>query len=163
MPATTTKKNGHSLNCENYFLNEMRILEVGIHTNSIPSPAVTASFLTQTQGNKQNVRRHTASGESKRCAYCKGPIPHTTVQSVVTLRKTMVPFEDRGLCFNCLGRHKSSACQSKYRVLEISLSEMQRETSHEPLHKKPWEIAKFSQGSTIRNLASSYKTSIPAP
>lgn len=40
---------------------------------------------------------------------------------------------------------------------------MQRETSHEPLHKKPWEIAKFSQGTTIRNLASSYKTNIPAP
>lgn len=34
-------------------LNEMHILVVGIDTNSLPSPAVEASFLTQTQGNKE--------------------------------------------------------------------------------------------------------------
>ncbi|KAK2552173.1 hypothetical protein P5673_026684 [Acropora cervicornis] len=83
MPATTREDWSFSQLRES-ILNEMRIKEVGIHTNSLPSPAVKASFLTQTQGNKQNVGRHTASSESKRCAYCKGPIPHTTVQAVVT-------------------------------------------------------------------------------
>lgn len=64
MPATTANKNGHSLDqLRESILNEMRIKEVGIHTNSLPSPAVKTSFLTQTQVNKQNVGRHTASSE----------------------------------------------------------------------------------------------------
>ena len=54
MPATTANKNGHSLDqLRESILNEMRIKEVGIHTNSLPSPAVKTSFLTQTQVNKQ--------------------------------------------------------------------------------------------------------------
>lgn len=134
------KLNAHSRSWDSY-----EFLTISYCYGFIPYP--------NPREHKQNVARHClkrfkkvrilqGTHASHHCTFCGN-----------RMRKTMVPF-DRGLCFNCLGGHKSSACQSKYRVLEISLSEMQRETSHEPLHRKPREIAKFSQGST--NLASSY-------
>ena len=62
-------------------LKEIRILEIGVHTNpsshthSGASAAVTNSFLTQTQGRSPVTPPFTSPGTKGKCAYCKGPHP----------------------------------------------------------------------------------------
>lgn len=98
-------------------VKEIRILEAGTQLNDTPygvTPTITGSFLTQAQ------EKHLHSGksskpESKKCLYCKGPHPSYSCQVVTDARERWARVKTLGHCFNCLGKHKSSVCQSKFR------------------------------------------------
>ena len=99
---------------------EIRILEAGINVNSpnIPQPGssstVTSQFLTQTQGKQPNLTKSKTPAQRK-CTYCKGPHPSYHCNVVTDCQQRWSIVKREGLCFNCLGNHKSTACQSKYR------------------------------------------------
>ena len=98
-------------------VKEIRILEAGAQLNDTPygvTPTVTGSFLTQTQ-EKQPHSGKSSKPESKKCLYCKGPHPSYSCQVVTDARERWAKVKTLGHCFNCLGKHKSSACQSKFR------------------------------------------------
>ena len=98
-------------------VKEIRILEAGAQLNDTPygvTPTVTSSFLTQTQ-EKQPHSGKSSKPESKKCLYCKGPHPSYSCQVVTDARERWAKVKTLGHCFNCLGKHKSSVCQSKFR------------------------------------------------
>ena len=102
-------------------LKEIRILEIGVHMN--PSShthtgalaAVTNSFLTQTQGRSPVTPPFTSPGTRGKCTYCKGPHPAYKCSVITDCQERWAIVKRDKLCFNCLGNHKSTACQSRYR------------------------------------------------
>ena len=97
-------------------LNEMRILEVGIDTNSFPPLLLRLHSLPKPKGTKkQKVASYTSSSDSKRWAYCKGTHSSRDCTVVTDCEKRWSLVKPEGLSFNCLGGHKSSACQSRNR------------------------------------------------
>ena len=98
-------------------VKEIRILEAGAQLNDTPygvTPTITGSFLTQTQ-EKQPHYGKSSKPESKKCLYCKGPQPSYSCQVVTDARERWTKVKTLGHCFNCLGKHKSSVCQTKFR------------------------------------------------
>ena len=98
-------------------VKEIRTLEAGAQLNDTTygiTPTVTSSFLTQTQ-EKQPHSGKSSKSESKKCLYCKGPHPSYSCQVVTDARERWAKVKTLGHCFNCLGKHKSSVCQSKFR------------------------------------------------
>ena len=101
-------------------LKEIRILEAGINVNSPnisqhgTSSTVTSQFLTQTQGKQPNLAKSKTPAKRK-CTYCKGPHPSYHCNVVTDCQQRWSIIKKERLCFNCLGNHKSSTCQSKYR------------------------------------------------
>ena len=104
-------------------LKEIRILEAGVQSNlmqaTLPSPKHTTagSFFTQTQGHQHQSTRYKPGHTTKRCVYCKGPHPTHNCNVVKDCQERWTIAKREKLCFNCLGNHKSSNCQSKFRFL----------------------------------------------
>ncbi len=109
-------------------LKEVTILEAAIPIDNPlkaygqhTTPSVTASFHTNVSGNTQGPPLNEPPPPTTRprgpptCLYCKGKHHPTTCKSVLdpNERYQMVKKENR--CFNCLGRHKVSACKSQNR------------------------------------------------
>ncbi len=109
-------------------LKEVTILEAAIPIDNPlkaygqhTTPSFTASFHTNVSGNTQDPPLNepppptTRPRGSPTCLYCKGKHHPTTCKSVLdpNERYQMVKKENR--CFNCLGRHKVSACKSQNR------------------------------------------------
>ena len=98
-------------------VREIRILEAGTQLNDTPcglTPTITGSFLAQIQGKQPHLGK-SSKPESKKCLYCKGPHPSYNCQVVTDVRERWTKVKTLGHCFNCLGKHKSSVCQSKFR------------------------------------------------
>ena len=98
-------------------VKEIRILEAGAQLNDTPygvTPTITGSFLTQTQETQSHYGK-SSKPESKKCLYCKGPHPSYSCQVVIDARERWTKVKTLGHCFNCLGKQKSSVCQSKFR------------------------------------------------
>ena len=101
-----------------FITKEIRIMEAGIHHSSgkvpstQPSSSVTASFHMQTRGVPQHTKRPHVSDTRRKCAYCKGPHPSNDCHVTTDYQQRWIIVKG-GLCFNCLGHHKASACQSK--------------------------------------------------
>ena len=74
----------------------------------------TASFHTYTN-KRTNPPPRTSSADQRTCAFCKGS--HTPLAcEVLTTSQARKDFViEKNLCFNCLGRHKVSACSSRHR------------------------------------------------
>ena len=74
----------------------------------------TASFHTYTN-KRTNPPPRTSSTDQRTCAFCKGS--HTPLAcEVLTTSQARKDFViEKNLCFNCLGRHKVSACSSRHR------------------------------------------------
>jgi len=101
-------------------LKETQIVEAGGHVNStrrthqVTSPIAASSFLTQTEG------RHPHTATLKRpevhmgCTYCKGPHTAYKFQAAPDIQERE-RIKQVTLYSNCLGNHKSSACQSRHR------------------------------------------------
>ena len=96
----------------------LRILEMGSNhllKGQPTSPQLTAAFLT----NSTNKSRQIASGpqtpKKPTCVYCKGPHSSGTCEVVKDHQKRLDIIKQGKLCFNCLGHHKVSNCNSKYR------------------------------------------------
>ena len=89
-------------------LNEIYILEVGSQTDS-PLPP-TASFHTGT------ANRPIAGTRSKpQCPFCKGPHFPSVCDVIKDPKQRTDIVRQEKLCFNCLGHHKVSICNSKHR------------------------------------------------
>ena len=90
-------------------VTEIKVLEAGAFAPSSTlesqhSPSATASFLTSSTSRPD---------KKPKCPFCKGP--HTAIQCDVVpdqAKRMEIVKQDR-LCFNCLGHHKASQCQSK--------------------------------------------------
>ena len=99
-------------------LKEIRILEIGVHTNPsshTASAAVTNSFLTKTQGRSLVTSPFTSPGTRGKCTYCKGPHPAYKCSVITDYQERWTIVKRDKLCFNCLGNHRFAACQSQYR------------------------------------------------
>lgn len=94
----------------------VRILEMGIE-NPISSqgtlPIPTASFHTNTD--KKPPRNPTESQKKSTCVYCKRPHTPISCDAIREHQKQLDIIKCDKLCFNCLGHHKVTQCNSKYR------------------------------------------------
>lgn len=100
-------------------LKEIRVLETGFYTSdqlsSTPSGShSTASFLTGIRGARTNPPPY--SGKKKQsCVYCKGDHFPSACDVVTDVQKRLEIVKRGNLCYNCLGNHKVSLCNSKFR------------------------------------------------
>ena len=97
-------------------LQELRILEMGADyssTNTLHTP--TGAFLTNVD-RRQSHEQHSSLLSKKFYTFCKSP-NHLTSRCdvVIDTQKRIEVVRKENLCFNCLGHHKVSQCQSKYR------------------------------------------------
>ena len=90
---------------------EIRVLEAGSCIPPSPvedcqrSPLVTASFHTGA----------TSQLKKPKCVFCKGAHSATKCDVILEQSKRMELVKQEKLCYNCLGHHKVSQCQSKGR------------------------------------------------
>ena len=90
---------------------EIRVLEAGAF---LPPPqseghhCSTASFLTGATS-RPDTRK------PLKCIFCKGPHPASQCDAIPDPSKRMDIVKREKLCFNCLGHHRVSQCQSKGR------------------------------------------------
>ena len=91
-------------------LNELYILEMGSQTEPLTSAAPpTASFLTATKKSSMTVKT------KLRCPFCAGPHNPSMCESVKDPKQRCDIVRQNKLCYNCLGHHKVSACNSRHR------------------------------------------------
>lgn len=101
-------------------LKEIRVFESGLYNNdpssytSVPrTPPATASFHTAVKGGRNTTP---SSGKKKSlCIYCKGEHSPNVCTVVTDCQKRLDIVKRENLCFNCLGKHKISQCNSKFR------------------------------------------------
>ena len=98
-------------------VKEIRVLDSGLYTkDSSPSLSIrthaTASFHATIKGG-----HHPTGGGKKKvqCLYCEGEHFPTTCLEVTDHQKGLEIVRKANLCFNCLGNHKISQCNSKFR------------------------------------------------
>ena len=102
-------------------LKEIRVLESGLHVTdhalTTTNPPATASFYTAIRGG----RPLTSNGKKKLpCVYCKGEHSPNACTAVTDYQKRLDIVKKENLCFNCLGKHKISQCNSKFRCKRCS-------------------------------------------
>ena len=92
-------------------VKEIRVMEAGA---CVPPPQPedhyrsTASFHTGTMGRPEQRK-------PPKCTFCKGSHPATQCDAIPDQSKRMDIVKREKLCFNCLGHHRVSQCQSKGR------------------------------------------------
>ena len=88
--------------------DELYILEIGSHTEPNAALPPTASF-------HSGVSKP-AHGKGKiQCPFCKGSHSASLCEQITDPRQRTNIVRQERLCFNCLGHHKISACNSKHR------------------------------------------------
>ena len=97
-------------------LQELRILEMGTEYPSISTlHTPTGAFLTKTE-QRHSHKQHSSLPSKRSCTFCKSDKHVTLMCDIVTdTQKRIEVVRKENLCFNCLGHHKVSQCQSKYR------------------------------------------------
>ena len=88
--------------------DELHILELGSHSEPNVSIPLTASF-------HSSVSKPTHTKSKIQCPFCKGPHTVLMCDQVNDPRKRISIVHQERLCFNCLGHHKISSCNSKHR------------------------------------------------
>ena len=92
-------------------VKEIRVIEAGTFLQS-PQPedyhCPTASFHTGTMNRTENRK-------PPKCVFCKGSHPATQCNTITDQSKRMDIVKREKLCFNCLGHHRVSQCQSNGR------------------------------------------------
>lgn len=78
-------------------------------------PTATGSFHTQSVRNSPRHVRPNQTEIIKTCLYCKGSHLSYNCTVVTNVQERWSRVESLGHCFNCLGNHKSSSCQSRFR------------------------------------------------
>ena len=110
----------------NAISKEIKILEAGIYdsenrmTPEDHQASITSSFLSYSQYGKPPplppLRQVPPTlPKQKKCVYCKKPHSSNECTTIKDSAKRWAIVKEHKLCFNCLGHHKSSACQSKFR------------------------------------------------
>ena len=95
-------------------LQELKILEMGAdYSTNLHTP--TAAFFTNADRG-QPQRQQNSQHAKKSCTFCKSTTHLTSKCDVITdTQKRITIVKKENLCFNCLGHHRISQCQSKYR------------------------------------------------
>ena len=94
------------------------MLECGLYATASPSSTptsrahATASFHASIKGGRPSTN---AVRKKLQCAYCKGDHSPNTCTEVTDCQKRLEIVRKANLCFNCLGNHKISQCNSKFR------------------------------------------------
>ena len=99
-------------------LNEIRILEMGSNhllKGQPNSPQFTATFHTNSTRKTSTTTSGAQTPKKATCVYCKGPHVSGTCEVIKDHQKRLDMIKQEKLCFNCLGHHKVSNCNSKYR------------------------------------------------
>ena len=99
-------------------LNEIRILEMGSNhllKGQPNSPQFTAAFHTNSIRKTSTTTSGAQTQKKATCVYCKGPHASGTCEVIKDHQKRLDMIKQEKLCFNCLGHHKVSNCNSKYR------------------------------------------------
>ena len=89
-------------------LNELYILEMGSQTEPAPVAPPMASFYT---GAKKPA---TAAKSKLQCPFCAGPHIPSLCDSFKDSKQRCDIVRQSKLCYNCLGHHKVSACNSRH-------------------------------------------------
>ena len=75
----------------------------------------TAAFFTNAD-HGQPRKQHNSQPIKKACTFCKSTSHSTSRCDVITdTQKLIAVVKKENLCFNCLGHHRVSQCESKYR------------------------------------------------
>ena len=90
--------------------DELYILEIGSQQSDSHTPTQpTASFFSSTSKPPHQPRGKT------QCPFCKGPHSALLCESIKDPKQRSDIVRQERLCFNCLGHHKVSSCNSKHR------------------------------------------------
>ena len=94
-------------------LHEITILEAGSVDSSLNSVLPTSNFPRSTRSSKQKFNNKSTQfqRDPKKCVYCKEN--HFTGDCPLDYDKRLGIVKEHRLCFNCLGHHQVSKCQSK--------------------------------------------------
>ena len=100
-------------------LKEIRVLETGFFTgeqrsNTPRGSHSTAAFLTGIKGTRNNPPPYNRK-KKQSCVYCKGDHFPSVCEVVTDVQKRLEIVKRGNLCYNCLGNHKVSHCNSKFR------------------------------------------------
>ena len=92
---------------------EVRVFEAKVSTTHPQSPHPTAAFYTNASKAANSPARSNAAGQCS-CAYCMGPHSPSACSVLTTSQARKDFIIEHKLCFNCLGRHRVSACTSRH-------------------------------------------------
>ena len=115
-------------------LNELYILEMGSQTEPGSVAPPTASFYT-------GAKKPPAAAKTKpRCPFCAGPHIPSLCDSFKDSKQRCDIVRQNKLCYNCLGHHKVSACNSRHRCrncqrkhhTSLCTNEQNGDTSEQP-------------------------------
>jgi len=96
---------------------EIRVPECSSQNPYNPvSNIFTAAFQINAEDGKGHPTTHGNTSKKKGlvCAFCKGPHPTHTCESVTDHHKRLEIVKTENLCFNCLAHHKVSQCQLRF-------------------------------------------------
>ena len=96
-------------------LKEIRVLESGWFTNEGLLESHRTPMTTTLHTNISGQQSAEGGTSKKVCIFCKGPHPPVCCDIVVIPQKRLAIVKRGKHCFNCLGHHKASQCQSKFR------------------------------------------------
>ena len=99
-------------------LKEIRVMETGFYTSDAQSSTSKGSYSTVSfyAGIKGPRINPPSNGKKKPlCGYCKGDHSPSVCDVVNDVQKRLEIVKRGNLCFNCLGNHKVSLCNSKFR------------------------------------------------
>ena len=144
-------------------LKEIRILEMGIENplnkkSDLPTP--TASF--HTGSNRRPTRNPSNPTEGHKrltCVYCKGSHAPISCNAVKEHQKRLDIIKRDKLCYNCLGHHKVSECNSRYRCRKCN---RKHHTSICNPTGDSGESKDTSQGSATENNTTTLSTLTPS-
>ncbi|XP_048770094.2 uncharacterized protein LOC125676243 [Ostrea edulis] len=94
-------------------LHEITILEAGSSNSSLNNVLLTANFHTSARSSKEKSNRNITPFQRspKKCVYCKEN--HFPGDCPLDYNKRLAIVKEHKLCFNSLGHHQVSKCQSK--------------------------------------------------
>ena len=101
----------------NALQKELRILEAGKFVNPTenkdPKSSITSSFYTGIPSYPSAQNPTSRPKAPPPCVYCKKAHSSKNCQTVTDYQRRLEIVKKDNLCFNCLGHHKASKCQSK--------------------------------------------------
>ena len=147
--------------------DELYILEIGSQTEPHATLHPTASF-------HSSVSKPTQSKGKKQCPFCQGSHSASLCETIKDPRQHSSIVRQERLCFNCLGHHKISACNSKHRCHycrrknHTSLCTYDQQQTNSTTPSQPGSVASHrqqQQGDTLQSQQQKSDTPLlhPAP
>ena len=145
--------------------DELHILEIGSQTEPHTTLTPTASF-------HSSVSKPTHSKGKIQCPFCQGSHSASLCETIKDPRQRSSIVRQERLCFNCLGHHKISSCNSKHRCHycrrrhHTSLCTHGQQQTNTTNPEQPGTVTRprqQQQGDTSQPQQQSSDTSLPQP